>query len=324
VLYSVFYEYDQITTFSPRETVTPPQSPLTILGPFGGFSLIQPRVIQGEDVFGAIQAIAGNGTFTVNQFASNTGAFEARVTNIVRQDGLPDDCGNPPAPPVGPKPPIIQPPPSPPIPTVDDDGNPGPDIIFEPRVGPIFVGPLGEINIPVTVNVGGPTFNTPITIPVNVGLPDFNPTFNFGGSGGIAGDGDNQEPTGPVGVCCEGPIIVRGPGLPEEPEDPPEDPPGPNDKIVGVVIVSDEQGGNQRNSEYFNAKPTLLVPRIATVQFEVEVGGALFFAPDQSVKSRRQVVAAPTIGNVTRALIEWENGWQGAFEYLYEAKNNRE
>lgn len=239
-----------------------------------------------------------------------------------RQDGLPDECGNQDPFPPDPKPPIVQPPQSPNIPTVDPDGNPGPPIFFEPRVGPIFVGPGGDINIPVVVNVGGPNINIPVSIPVSVGLPDFAPTIQFGGSGGGTGTGGGDpEPSPPQGICCEPPPPDTITGPDEDPEDPPEDPPGDEKKIVGVIVTSEPNGGRRQESQYFNAKPSLLVPRIATVQFEVLIGQRVALSVETSVKAESQLVAAPTIGKVTRALVGWEEGWGGSIRYIREAKN---
>jgi len=243
-----------------------------------------------------------------------------QIDSIERVDGLPDDCGE--IPPSPPRQPIDQPPDSPPIPRIDPDGNPLPPIIFQPRVGPIYIGPRGDLNIPVTVNVGGPSFNVPISIPVNVNLPDFSPTISFGGNGGGAGPGQPPEPGPPQGICCEPPPPFTEPGEEEDPEEPPEKQPE-DGRIIGLNIVTSAESAAASATVIGTANPPLRVPRIGTVQFGTGSEESEFIGPDIQIKQLRQYVAAPTGVPVTRAFVRWEPGWGGAFEYVYAPKNPR-
>lgn len=247
---------------------------------------------------------------------------------VQRVDGLPDNCGNPPdvdPPPPGP---IPQPPESPVIP----DGGGGGGFIFRPTVGPINVGPDGGINIPVVVNIGGPSLNIPITIPVNVGLPDFEPTIVFGGGGGVAPPGGGPvvvvPPTAPTPVCCiaptvPGPIIVGQPGQPIPSPDTPN-----RRRIVGVIVTATlnrdllratelGQGGGLQN---------LFVPRLGNLYFTVlaeSLGGAPVASPtvDYTIKLQRQYVPAPSDIRVTAFRAVPEQGVTFSVQPLYVLAN---
>jgi hypothetical protein len=157
------------------------------------------------------------------------------------------------------------------VPDPDIPGGGG--FIFKPEVGPISIGPDGGINVPVVVNIGGPSLNIPITIPVNVSLPDFAPTVVIGGGGGISGGGGSVvPPTPPPPICCRpiprvGPATEGEEGEPVEGEDPPE-----RSRLVGVIVTSSvnqdvasiteiAQGGGGKN---------LWVPRLGSLYFDVE------------------------------------------------------
>nr|CRY96817.1 hypothetical protein [uncultured prokaryote] len=263
----------------------------------------------------------GNPRETPLAGSSEAGTWTPTQLNITRDDGLPDDCGDPPPGPVPPRQPITQPPRSPAIPTEDDDGNPGPPIFFEPRIGPIFYGPLGEINVPVTVNVTGDLIDVDVSIPVTVSLPDFTVSFEYGGSGGTTGPGEPAEPTPPVRICCDPPPPVRRPKEEVQEEDEPI-PPNPNSKIIGVAVASNGPGPSSSSSTIFTADPPLNVPRIATVQFQMESDNSVFVSADTQVKVRSQFVAAPASGTVVGATVKWEPGWVGSFDYVFEQTTN--
>jgi hypothetical protein len=247
-----------------------------------------------------------------NAGAGGSSYEDAAVSLTILQncDG-PDDCGNLPgpvipAPPVGP---IPDQPESPVIPpAVPDPGIPGGGgFIFKPEVGPISVGPDGGINVPVVVNIGGPSLNIPVTIPVNVSLPDFSPTVVVGGSGGISGGGGSVvPPTPPPPICCRpvprvGPATEGEEGEPVEGEEPP-----PRSRLVGVIVTSSvnqdvasitevAQGGGGKN---------LWVPRLGSLYFDVEgenEEGVTVAAStvDSPIKTLTQYVPVPPDVTVT-------------------------
>lgn len=216
-------------------------------------------------------------------------AWGGQVNSATRLDGLPDDCGTLPPPP---PPPIPDPPPFPiplpPVPVPDPDNPGGPDFIFSPRIGPIFIGPRGNINVPVEVNIDGPDVN--VNIPVNVELPDFSPTINIGGGGG------DEGPSKPEVPCCE-----PAPDLPEPPEDEPEPPdeePPPlakNTVVRGAIVTianTDDTAKVTIIGQGLNA-PTLFIPRLGNLYFRFEINNRRYWSRDIEVRVDGQFTPAP-------------------------------
>lgn len=245
---------------------------------------------------------AGGGTWLIE---------EITLWDRTRSDGLPDDCGEPgeDIPPV--IPPIPELPESPVIPPVDPDPDlpGGGGFIFKPTVGPIIIGPVGGISIPVVVNVGGPSLSVPITIPVNIGLPSFSPTVIIGGSGGISvpggGGGVTAPPRLPEPVCCR-PRPVKGPEKEgEEGEAVEDDEPQFRGRLIGVLVKSAVNPAVARISEIgqgggdFN----LFVPRLGSLYFNVaattDVGEEAASTRDYPVKTLAQYIEAPPDIDVT-------------------------
>ncbi len=244
--------------------------------------------------------VADNGINEPSTFWTNR---DWSITRIERVDGLPDDCDRPP-PVYPPQPPIPDLPESPIIPDGRPDAPPGGGFIFKPTVGPIIVGPRGEITVPVVINIGGPSLSVPITIPVNVNLPDFKPTVVIGGGGGIAPPGTPRDPdsppVGPDIICCR-PIIKPGTEVGGDEDDPPETPPPPEGTILtGVRVRSIIDGARATATRIFGDEgiPDLWVPRLGSCYFKVEVetesGETVEVATaDYDVKTTDQYIAAP-------------------------------
>lgn len=244
------------------------------------------------------------------------------IDSVTRVDGLPDECGDPPAGEPEPRPPIVQPPKSPGIPYIRPDGSPGPDIFIDTRIGPIYLDVDATIKVPVVVSFEGGDIENNVTIPVSVSLPDFNVTFEYGGGGG-----DPTDPTGPVepsppeGICCDPPLPRVEDGEEEDPDQPPLKDPPVASKIIGVIVDSVPVGGSSNASTVFTASPPLLVPRIATVQFEVEFEDRVSISSDTQVKQVTQYVPGPENVTLSRAFVKWEPGWTGSFKYVEEPAN---
>lgn len=314
ILYTLRLQFDLLLDEAGNQVLPRDNEYEDLVGPVGAPFLLSDRE-NGE--LNIIRVPTGAGIVQLERTTFIPRRFEnLNVVSVTRQDGLPDECGSLPPPPPPDRPPIIQPPPSPPIPRVDPDGNPLPDLIFAPRVGPVYVDVDGSLNIPVDVNVSGPDID--LNIPVAVNLGDFSPTIV--GVGGGGGSGPGEEPGPPPQICCPGPPPRTRAGEDEDPDEEPEEP--PKDMAIAAVIVSSEpMGEGQSNSTIFTATPPLLVPRIGTVQFEVEVDGQRFIGPDVQLKQTSQFVEAPTAAKVTRAFVKWEPGWTGSFQYLEKAIN---
>lgn len=194
------------------------------------------------------------------------------ITNMMRSDGQPDDCGNP-----GPDIPPYNPGDFTDTPQVDyddDDGNP---ITINPTIvlAPVFVDVSGEIKIPVNINFddGSQLFGD-----VNLSTGDID--FNFGN-----GPGDCQEPQ-PV----RDDDSVEG----DEPADPDEN---NIDPIVAVLVkvVSIDPGAKVTEIASENNFSNLFVPRLAWGSFQclIEDGGGLGWSVDFDVRQRVQIVECP-------------------------------
>lgn len=104
-----------------------------------------------------------------------------RIQSIVREDGLPDNCGDPA--------PVVKPPVPPPTPT--------------PRIIPIVIAPDVNINTDVVVNIDGT-----IDVDIGTGPIKIDPFGDKDGTGGGDGGGDGGAPGGAEG----GPVLPGGNG----------------------------------------------------------------------------------------------------------------
>ena len=215
--------------------------------------------------------------------SAGAGGFTLSINSVVRAGGLPDNCGDPPAPPPipPPTPPPIPIPPDIDLPVTPPGGGPDVDFNFSPRVGPVIIGVGGGLFIPVNVRINGPNINVnaPISIPVDVSLPDLNISFpGQGGGGGAPDDPAAPSPPGPPPrpipgprqpVCCD---PKPEPGEEEDTEDgEPSPPPPPGRRLVGLVIRCSIQAGTQSATEIGQGggDRNLFVPRLANVYFDV-------------------------------------------------------
>ena len=282
-----------------------PQPILACPGDFVGFPIIEALYGTNTDYLQIVQVSSGN-----------VQVVEITNVSVVRVDGMPDNCGDPPDAPAPPKPPITQPPSSPPIPWDDGAGGNAGDVIISPRVGPIYIDVDATLKVPVVVNINGPQFDTEISIPVSVSLPDYNVSFNFGGNGGTTTDPTSPiEPTPPVPVCCDPPLPRLEEDEVEPPGDPVEDDNEPTEIIVGVIVTSQPDGTASVQTELGNPQPDLLVPGLATLQWEVELEGTVAYTSDVRIKAVSQYIPAPENIQVNRATIGWEPGWEGSISY---------
>ena len=315
VVYLVSYQYEEMATFlSEPRTVVPPQSPIPALGPISGLIGVNPRTINGFEGFASLQIIAGNGQFPINAFASNSNVLSWQITGVEREDGLPDECGDPPLPP-RPNPPLPIPPPED-RPVTDPDGGPDINFTFAPTFAPIFVDVDGRLNIPVNVEVNGPNFNVPINIPVNISLPDFEPTINIGGG--------NGEPGPPTTPCCDPPNVPGEETEGEEDEPVATEPTPPGAVMYGVLVRSVVNVGRAQATEINTGEtvPSLWVPRLGSVYFELVVqdeegNDRVTFSQDVDVKLTDQLVLAPSGVAVRRAFVRPSLGVSSAAVPLF-------
>lgn len=225
-----------------------------VFGPVNQFGF-QPIGVSG----GEGNVFTGSGTGITSPAQTPTW----QIVSVVRADGMPDDCGDPP-PEFGP-----------PAPRPIDI-----DITFQPDFGP-------EITVPITFN-----FN-PVEIDFN---GDFVFPFDFD-FGGFNFNGDvtfNPD----INVTINPPRSNPGDGedLTGQPGDEPGEttPPAPPDeKIIGIVVTATAVG-EARVSQIFNdGMPPTFAPRLGSVKFVYSIGGATFYSSDIDIKDRRTFIECP-------------------------------
>jgi len=223
-----------------------------------------------SDEFATVQGIRGSQgeSASVSISVSDSPAgFE--VIDVERVDGQPDDCGDPP-------------PPIPPFPPEGDTVNI--DITYTNNEGDTVI-ELGDLQI------FAPIVIAPVNIvaPIRVDLPD------------VSIDGQIVlAPRFDVNLNPPGPSV--GPG--EEGGD--DEQPDPNDEkqLIGVrVITPNPDEGAATVVLGQGASPNLYVPRLATVQYEINFEGATTWTAPVDIKAANQFVPAPRDGLVVRFVI---------------------
>lgn len=218
-----------------------------------------------------------------------------RPTNITgisftREDGQPDDCGDPP--PVYPEPgPIIINPPN--ITFDDDDGNP-------------FTVPITLIFAPVVVRA-----NANISIPLKIDVGDIKLTGNF-----------DLFPNTKIELFPD--LVINRPGTPDQPDltDPEtgtdgqpeaEDENDSRDPIIAVVVRSQKDGFTRASEVAQDSLPVLFAPRLGNVSFFVTTGGLSAWTPPQPIQFTSQHLPCPSPYGARDVKVWWDAGWTGSF-----------
>lgn len=204
-------------------------------------------------------------SFTLNK------GFQLDFNGLTREDGLLDDCGDPPPPP---PPPFQEPTITVPIP--NPDGGPDFDIDVTLSV-PVIIGP----NVFAPVRITGPTFELSGTV-------NLSPEFNI-----QIGGGSTSPDTGV-------PIPPESADKDSESPDKPQDC-GDTPLVALVVDLAFEDNLRATQLEQDGDIGSIGVPRVAILYFEAIVGGRRLLLPGIDLKLRSQVV--PTPGNV--AVVCW-------------------
>jgi hypothetical protein len=227
-------------------------------------------------------------------FNPNTVRVEIQNLNYIRDDGLPDDCGDPP--------PVIDPPPGTwnhydvDITYNNDDGI---DVTVPVTFifGFAFINATAELNIPFTLQLS-PEFKFQGTLNVNTGdvHVDLFPTitnnsgdtiYNFPGSNGTYNINNNFD--------------ITGDRPPEPPNGNTDDkPPGTTNgtgKVIrGVIVTVYGLNSKKHTVLYQNENPDIYVPNLGFVNFKVDVNGVQAWTTDQPVKTLRHLIECPWMG----------------------------
>lgn len=206
---------------------------------------------------------------------AGTNRRNLRDVTVTRQDGLPDDCGDPESP-VTPLPESDRTFP------IDFGLGIGPVIFFAPRLTV-----NGNLNVPFTIEVG----EVNVTGELSLNTGEIN--LNFGGT-------PTQLP----------PDIVPTPDSevpPAEQDDPNDDRPA---NIIGVIVVAVPTGQNTATEIPVNGFPNLLIPRLADVSFKIRIKNKSHWTSDLPVKSRNAYIACPGEIDAIDVVAVAQKGWQ--------------
>lgn len=207
------------------------------------------------------------------------------IVNMVRVDGQPDDCGNPPLP---------------------------PDDLPDSRTPEIIEYNDGDTNIfiPVIIAFGLAYIDADANIQIPFTI-EFNPEFNFefGGTRGRLSPDDGEVVIDDPGGGS--PPGTKNPPKSYDPENPPPDedgdvpepdnpppPEGDDEEILrGVLVTVTNPTSSRRISEIFNEDiPNLFVPRFGNVSFMIRVGSTFGWTDLIEVRNRRQFIPCPWEG----------------------------
>jgi hypothetical protein len=299
VLYSVTTEFK---TFSSIQTCSQLDRTVVtqVVGPVQGLRLdgvvaVEPCGFSAGDVLylqandSEVAIFLGGQSFPIEGTAS--------ITDIVRVDGQPDECGDP-SPAIPDFPASGDPLPTQPPTTYDDpSGNP---VTIAPEFtvfAPIVVGP--NIYAPVRIDLPDVTLDGTLTL-----APEFNLTVNppqFDGS-----PGDSPEPT-----ATEDPIT--SPNTPDDQS---------AETLIGAFVRSQEIGYNRQTQIGQDDSPTLIVARLARIYFRVRISGRLGWIGPYDVQGTNQYFPVPSGVYAVRAQAEWESGWAGEVVPVYGLPNS--
>lgn len=222
-------------------------------------------------------------------------SFGARVSGLsVTPISGPNNCGDPPT--------EFPPPP----PSTEYNVN----ITFDDILGVEVTAP-----ITITYNPSTTNFNGDITVPFRV---EISPTFDLSGTVNLnTGDVNIRFPTlSNPGETLEEPTVTVPPENAPDPPDPGEEEEGFG--IAGVFVYSFRTLTRTAETQIpSNIAPTLLVPRIGSVQFEIQAGDLRGWLPDIDVKSVSTFIPCPVEWGATRVVVRWDEGWGGQFIPLY-------
>ena len=216
----------------------------------------------------------------------------AQVQSVVRLDGLPDDCGEPP-----PTFPPGTPPPSNPRPpgtTINIDlPDIGPiDVDFNPTVGLVYVDVDGSIQVPVTVNVSfAPDFDFDLDFNVDLGDPTADPTPPIDPFPDNPDGRPQPEDCPPPDGCRRNPDVEPGDDAEGEEED-------LDRVIVGAYVASIVDQIAVRATRIFQQNgPDIYAPALGYLRFRYELpGGGDTWGTDIPIKVISQVIEAPDPG----------------------------
>ena len=274
-----------------RAVIFGPINGFTVSPTGEGFKLSMQVRAQSRDGTPLIGSPIGSGGGDVPP-AGNQAVRNLRVSNIsiTRNDGLPDNCGNPPPvfPPGTPDPTDPRPPDT--VINIDLPDIGPVNITFSPTVGIIYVNNQGDFIVPVTVNVVEPTIDIDfdIDIGVNISRPDEPPQPIDPSPPRNPDDRPEEKDCPPPQDCNDEP----------ETEDPDPEPPEEgrkNYRIIGVTVLSAVNRTFVPATEILQpAGPNIWAPRLGYIRFVYELTEEdRTYSEDIPVKLINQYIETP-------------------------------
>lgn len=255
-----------------------------VIGPISSVSF-QNTPVSGPP--GAAQSrlvvTGANGTFTSGP-VNTSDAFPPCYIGPIATSG-PDDCGDPDPefPPVGPIEINTDV-------TYVDEGDNNITIPFGIIFAPFYFDINGQLEIPITIDVGGIELTGEFSI-----FPDAEINLDFPGRGGGGGNPDDRD---------------LEPG--DEGFDGEEPPDGPDETIVAVVVRSRPTGRDRQTLIPDSKGPDILAPGIATLRFACRSGSLTAWTPDVRVKGVNEFLVCPWPRGAVDFSVRWEEGWTGS------------
>lgn len=300
VNYNVTYDTRAIP---PPNIVTDPKSATLVWGKIKGIRVQQGTTDQVFIIGGSSSdpdATVDYPGFSVVQ-ASGQGILSAAITSVVRTDGLPDTCGDPPIPTPTPTPGynetdinIIY------TDNSDDDVSLSVPFIF----APITVNLKGELTVPIRIDVGDVDFQLGGDINLSTGGIDINFGNRNYNRNGQPNPDSYECPTDTPGI----PPTVPEPVLPPSPNDS-EDSTTRVLRGVIVTVTSIEPGVS--TLIFQGSNPDLYVPDLGFVQFQVAIGTRSAWLRDVPVRNQRHFIpceweaGAISVRGTPRPGVEW-------------------
>lgn len=233
---------------------------------------------------GAAYPLGGSSTGSLGVPLGDQTRFE--ILSIVRNDGAPDDCGDPPEVPVGP--------PQPDYNDIDIDINysphTGPDITVPVNFifAPVRVNLNGEVNIPVKIDIGN--INVPITGNLNINNPSLN--LNFGNPNYAPTDKPTPDRYDSPDDTPDNPPDVPEPVTPPLPTVPPTD----TKRIIRACIVTVSTVSPTNTVIGQGDNPDIYAPNLGFISFYIAIASKTSWTSDIPVKNKRNFIVCPWEG----------------------------
>lgn len=242
-----------------------------------------------------IPSTAADGTVTYTDLGQESASTNIKTVwtdiSVSRQDGLPDNCGDPPG--------GGLPPPIPPDDSTTDfpivyTNNDGIDITVDARfvLGNIQVDVDNNISVPFTLSFApefslslNGTINQNGDVNINYGNPNYNP------GGGKCGKRKPDDSV-PDEDTPETPEDVEEPTLPPEPDENEDEQTG----VIRAVIVTTTVVNPAQSIIYQDINPDIHIPRLGNVSFLIAVGNKVAWTEDIPVRNKRHFIVCPWEG----------------------------